>query len=511
MSSGVRQTALWLLYVATTVACLYIHYYAVFLILFQGLFVLLNARQFWPHKWAWLASQLVILLLITPALQLAYNFVGQAAGGIARLSTPEILRLAAIALITGITVDDVWGLWISLLLAPIWLTGLASLLRRDYTAGTFWGLFFAVPVLGVIVLSIDRPFFKERFLIQAQPAFELLLAAGFLAVWGLARGQYSRNWQRSWRISFNAFRLAAVLLLAFLLVVNFLALSNYFANPAYAKAPPWHLFRSFIDRRGGPNDVMLTNFPEAAVSYYSPDGLPFYVVPVERDRSAAYRLEQTEQIANAYERIWFLPLLRQGFDEEGDVLNWLDRHAERVNQVFFPVYNLNLYLGPTTIEAILVEQAATFANGVRLRGFQIFDEHGRSRLEHTGGAESGYRLTVEPEDEFTVSLYWLAEGPTNVPYTVFVHLVATDGFNRVGQDNQPVWGTYPTTDWATGEKVTDKFTLRIPPGTPAGEHQLRIGWYRSDTLERVSLVDKQGRPVGDHLILDATILVEQQQ
>jgi 4-amino-4-deoxy-L-arabinose transferase-like glycosyltransferase len=501
------RAAVWSVYVVLTVACLYVHYYTIFLILFQGLFVLLNARKFWSRKWSWLASQLAIIVLISPGLQLAYNFVGQAAGGIDRIATAQLFRLASTALITGFTIADSWGLWLSLLLVPIWLTGLISLLRRDDTSGTFWGLFFAVPVLGVIILSIDRPFFKERFLIQAQPAFEIVLAAGFLAMWSFAR----EATQPASRLSFYTVRVAATFLFALLLFANFLALGNYFADPAYAKAPPWHLFRNYVDRNAGPDDVMLTNFPEAAVSYYSPNGLPFYVVPVERDRSVAYRLEQTEQIARAYQRIWFLPLLRQGFDEQGEVLNWLDRHADRVNQVFFPDYHLNLYLSPTTIDDNLVEQPATFAHGVHLRGFQILDQSGQSRLTPAAEVSPQLHVTVEPGAELTLSLYWLADGPTEFPFTVFTHLVAADGFNRTNQDNQPVWGTYPTTAWLPDEKVTDKYTLTIPPGTPAGAHQLLVGWYRSDSLERVPVLAETGQPVADHVILNVIILVEQEQ
>ena len=246
---------------------------------------------------------------------------------------------------------------------------------------------------------------------------------------------------------------------------------------------------------------MLTNFPEAAVSYYSPNELPFFVAPVERDRSVAFRLEATEQIAGAYDRIWFLPLQRQGFDEEGEVLKWLDRHGDRVNQVFFPVYHLNLYLSPATIENQMINQPATFSHGIRLRGYQIFDEQGKSRLRLVDGQPP--LLTIRPEQAFTLSLYWQADSQPDASYTVFTHLIAADGFNRVGQDNLPVWGTYPTTEWSAGEAVTDKYTLTIPGGTPPGDHRLRIGWYRSDSGERVEVVGGT-----DHVVLDVVIRVE---
>ncbi len=494
------RLAPWLLYILLTLACFYIHYYTVFLIAFQGLFVLINIRRFWVQRWLWLVSQIAIGLLIIPGLQLAYNFVGEAAGGIETLSPPVILRLASTALLSGFTLDNTWGLWVSILLAPIWVIGLISLLRRDFISGSFWMLFFALPVLGVIALSIDRPFFKERFLIQAQPAFELLLAAGFLTLGRRGEGHIAN-------ISPYALRFMSALLLALLLGVNFLALYNYLADPVYAKAPPWRLFHDYISDHARPGDVMLTNFPEAAVSYYSPNKLPFYVVPVERDQPAKVRLEQTEDIAGAYQRIWFLPLLRQGFDEQGDVLNWLDRHADRVHQIFFPDYNLNLYLSPPASDATLISQPAAFAHGLRLRGFQIFDKEGDSRLTPDAN-EADYRLTLKPEDKFSLSLYWLSHGRTEAPYTVFVHLIAADGFNRASQDNQPVWGSYPTTAWQPNEKITDKYTLTIPAGAPPGDHHLQVGWYNSTTQERVPVLDDNGQPAADFVTLNVTIRVE---
>jgi hypothetical protein len=204
-----------------------------------------------------------------------------------------------------------------------------------------------------------------------------------------------------------------------------------------------------------------------------------------------------------------LPLLRQGFDEQGDVLNWLDRHADRVNQIFFPVYNLNLFLSPPAIDASLISQPVEFAHGPRLRGYQVFDKDGDSRLTPPSTGQGGaYLLILKPEDPFTLSLYWLSAGPTDTSYTVFVHLIAADGFNRTGQDNLPVWGSYPTTHWQPGEKITDKYTLTIPAGAPPGDHRLRIGWYNSTTQERVPVVDNNGQPTNDFAALNIIIRVK---
>jgi hypothetical protein len=480
-----KSVGRWGIYILLTVASLYTHYYTIFLIAFEGLFVLLNTRVFWAKRWGWLISQIAIGLLIIPGLQLAWNFIGQAAGGIDIIPPATILQRASTALLTGFTIGDNWGLAVSLLMIPLWGIGIIGMWRRNRVAGSFWAMFFTLPVLGVIALSLDRPFFKERFLIQAQPAFELLLAAGF--VWMV-------------KINKSIAKLTGIILLTALLFTNVHALTNYRTNPAYAKAPPWHLYRDYVRGKANPGDVMLTNFPEAAVSYYSPNELPFYVVPAERDRSAKYREEQTAQIANAYQRIWFLPMQRQGFDEEGDVLHWLDRHGDRVDQVFFPAFNVNLYLSPAMITDMMIPQSAAFEHGVRLRGYQILNKRGQSRLHFEDNEPV---LSLNPAEEFTLSLYWQADGPAAEPYTVFVHLIAADGFNRVSRDNQPVWGSYPATHWTAGERITDKYSLTIPQGAPPGDHRLRIGWYQSDTL-----APAHNEAGADFITLTAVIRVE---
>ena len=503
LSSFLSPLPPWLLYVLLTVACLYTHYYTVFLLLFQGLFVLVNIKKFWPHKWVWLIAQVSIGLLILPGLYLAWGMAGQAAGGIEVISTTNILRLSATSLLTGLTIDPTRSLWASLLLTPVVLLGLALLLRRHFTAGTFWGLFFAAPVVSVIVLSIDRPFFKERFLVQAHPAFELLLAVGFWALWNVGRVSCVASYVR--HKTYYVLRFIPISLFIALLYFNFAALINYFTNPTYAKAPPWHLYHDYVHSQARPGDLMLTNFPEAAISYYSPNELPFRTIPDERDLPTAARLRQIAATASQYQRIWFLPLLQQGFDEQGDVLNWLDRHADRVNQIFFPAYNLNLYLTPSTIDAMLIAQPVNFAHGLHLRGYQVFDKKGHPRPVTGPGLPV---LTLKPGDELTLSLYWQADGPTDQPYTVFTHLIAADGFNQTSRDNQPVWGTYPTTAWLPGEQVTDKYILTLPQGIPPGDYRLRVGWYQAGTLARVRVLDDQGQPAADHVLLSLIVRVE---
>jgi hypothetical protein len=102
----------------------------------------------------------------------------------------------------------------------------------------------------------------------------------------------------------------------------------------------------------------------------------------------------------------------------------------------------------------------------------------------------GYRLAAQP-DRFTLSLYWQAEKPDGVDYTVFVHLLNAAGQMVTGQDSQPVGGRYPTGIWEPGEIVPDERSFATGD-LPAGTYQLEVGMYVVATGERLPVTLPDG-------------------
>lgn len=104
----------------------------------------------------------------------------------------------------------------------------------------------------------------------------------------------------------------------------------------------------------------------------------------------------------------------------------------------------------------------------------------------------GYSLTPRlprPGEDWRIVLYWRSEGPLIHDYTVFVHLVDSHGGLVAQADGPPLDGSYPTSFWAMGEHVRDTHTMPIPAMLPEGEYHLRLGLYRLETGERLTLVD----------------------
>jgi 4-amino-4-deoxy-L-arabinose transferase-like glycosyltransferase len=95
-----------------------------------------------------------------------------------------------------------------------------------------------------------------------------------------------------------------------------------------------------------------------------------------------------------------------------------------------------------------------------------------------------------------LNLAWQAIQPSDVSYTVFVHLL-DDRDHIVGQrDEGPVHGTRPTTSWVVGEFLADPHSFSVDPATPSGRYRIEVGLYDPVTGSRVPASDGS-----DHAII----------
>ncbi len=117
---------------------------------------------------------------------------------------------------------------------------------------------------------------------------------------------------------------------------------------------------------------------------------------------------------------------------------------------------------------------------VHLRGFD---------LDHTQAA---------PGDTLPLTLYWQANGPTDLDYTIFVHLVGPDGHSYGQVDQFPGAGAAPTTSWASGQVIVDEINLPVAPDAPAGSYHIAIGLYDATSGGRLPITDASGYPLPDN-------------
>jgi len=107
----------------------------------------------------------------------------------------------------------------------------------------------------------------------------------------------------------------------------------------------------------------------------------------------------------------------------------------------------------------------------------------------TGGSPISFRLE------------WVGFHVNSEDFTVFVHLRNATNQTITQADGQPVGGSFPTSQWRTGDIVWDRRSLTVPASTPAGRYHLVVGLYRRETLVRLPAQTRAGRAESDEVVV----------
>ena len=94
-----------------------------------------------------------------------------------------------------------------------------------------------------------------------------------------------------------------------------------------------------------------------------------------------------------------------------------------------------------------------------------------------------------------LTLYWQMLAKSETDYTIFVHLMDSNGKIIAQKDAPPRDGNYPTSAWDAGEIIKDEYDLAIPADAPMPS-SIAIGMYSQPNMQRL--------PVGtdDKVVLD---------
>jgi hypothetical protein len=123
------------------------------------------------------------------------------------------------------------------------------------------------------------------------------------------------------------------------------------------------------------------------------------------------------------------------------------------------------------------------------------------------------QMIVHAGEEVRLTLLWQALTTPAVDYTVFVHLLDSEGRGVAGGDSQPAANTYPTSIWSPGEIIADAHTVSLAGGdgepVRPGRYHVSVGMYDLRTGQRlpVHLPDGSSLASGE-LTLDQAVRVE---
>lgn len=471
------RIALLVLYFLVTTASLYTHYYDTFVLVAENVFVygigLLQRR--WGKLVHWTLAQAALALVYVPWVLWGTNRVQTYGEGSAEQSVPLIEQFTRTlsTLVLGDTVPEELksALWPLFLIIALSALVFLVFRRGGREQASFLALYVAVPTLALYAISIGRPLFLERYLNVIAPAYYILFAVALVALW---------QWPRERRLPWGAYAGAAGLVL--FAVTSGYALANYYADPAYAKAPDWRGLAKYIYDRAQSGDIIVENFNEMAPQYYMRGATPIVTVPRDFWPSPADE-KSLEQLNQQYHRIWFIPADPELWDPQQFVERYLSRHDERTLDTTIASLRVQLYATPVEFQSRIQPVNARIGQAT-LVGYRI------AKLD---GDETRLR-----GDSLTVYLYWRPLQKIDRDLTVFVHLMNADQRVAAQRDSVPVNGTWPTRDWLPGELLVDTYSL--PLNGAAGTLSLVAGMYDSATQERIPAWDANGSPIPDNSV-----------
>lgn len=462
-SRTVGETVALFFFVIAELAALYAHYYEAFLLLALNLFVLATLWRDRPKIVRWLGAQLVLALVYLPYPLVLSNRVSSYGEGSGRQGVAlwDVARETFSAFVLGDTLDENLRAWLWIPLAIGALAGLVYLFRSGGKRGLFFLLYAGVPTLAVFALNTIRPLYLERYLNGIAPAYYILLAFGIVALTSrlsLFTSRLSLCMSRPIsrvstvsslisrfslpisRPSFFVLRRSSSLLLlpllAALALTAYLALANYWTNPAYAKAPDWRGLANIIHTNSQRGDIIVQNFPETSLVYYDKSKLPLVVYPETFLPDGA-----TDRALNALnankQRVWFIPAAPDFWDPEQFVETWLDHRDDLLKEWQVGDLRLRLYGTPSKYLNDMQAVGANFGDILTL---------------------SGNRLDFETQPPRLV-LYWRAQKTPG--QDLYVRIRFRNDSSAFETLDVPVRGAYPTSRWRNNELVVDQHDL--PP------------------------------------------------
>ncbi len=285
-----------MVYVLSSVAAIYTHYFAFFLLLALGIAYLIDQFVWqrsdqeispWRSIGRFAIANLLVLLLYLPWLGAMLNrFSVDNSYWQGRLKVLEALRTLFISFVAGESVDQGVAVWMLLLYAVIALIAVAALIRSGSASrrllmyGLLW-LF--VPIAAVLLLTSYAPKFNARYVMIALPGLLLIWAGAF---GGMIEEQRSKNREsasspptdRQSPIP-NPRSLLPYIPILFLCVGFLYADYNWFIDPTFRK-DQWREVTTDLRQNVQPHEaiVLVSGHAWPVWNYYASD-LPVVLLP----------------------------------------------------------------------------------------------------------------------------------------------------------------------------------------------------------------------------------------
>ena len=461
-------------YVAVSLLALHTHYFAVFILLAQNLFVvvLAFARKIRPAVLGrWLVLQMALAALYAPWLYQARHLLAGYHGNGDSPGLGDVLIRSFSVFAVGESVPKGQRGFFAVAALALVITGAAALVadRRTRRAALWFALYLAVPVLATWYGAVSRPIFDERYLAAAAAPFFVLAASSLLlAARPVGVGQ-------RWRAA------AGVAVFALVVVVvggATASLVRTYVDPAYSKTRGWRLLADTLEQLPAcvPADSarLIQNYPDPTLWYYYGGPIEHLVLP-----PAAQDVDETRAIVAALraDGVRWLAFVDQPAEnwDAGDMAQaMLAEQFTRVAEMNVVNWPVEVYVrSPQAFEPLAVD----FVNGMALTGYATEPER------------------AAPAGILVVHVQWDAvQLIDSAEMKVFVQLL--DGQGRLAaQQDQPL--IFEEAD-AAGGLVVSSYGILLPETLEPGAYSLIVGLYAPDESGSPRISTTAG---ADHVVL----------
>ncbi len=481
-------------YAITAALGLYTMYYAAFVIVAQGVFVL--ARIFTPSpsplpgggrdrergKWQlflpFIGAGIFYLPWVIFAARALTQYVAQKV--VVESYAPLNLGQFLLAYLTAFSVGHpalaalkpLSGVVVLLALAGAWF-----LSHRRTRAPMLILLYLLVPLLLGWLVNLVNPFtprFFERTLLVAAPAWWLLVAAGVVFLW-------------RWRSA------AGVASVALITAIFGASLGDFYSVPRYP-ADDYRPLMAEIAARAAPDDVLLASYQWQLGFYetYLPADSRPQIFPVPQwgkvwgTDETAMRRDLSALLAE--HTLWF-----PAHQSLGHL--WEDRAEAMMANLGFPAelrwVNPNTKLSVVG-KTVPVSPALTVNFGAQLRADVA--------LPATLSAESGRGI-------IPVQIEWTATADNLPDYFITLQLTDAAGEIWAQRDTEPRADQRHFSALATGETLTDRHGLWVSAGTPPGEYRLTLRLTDPQSGQPVDIFGADGQPQGVDALLGTVSII----
>jgi hypothetical protein len=440
----------WIIYVLSTLAAIGTHYYLGLLVLWQGLWVAVNAgltfirkrnsrREVMTHLMQWTCAAVVMALALTPwVLTVFRTTVGQVTG-VSRgsaLSLWSYLGQVAIEFSVGPGAEGVLT-WLGS--GMLTLLVVAGAVTNGMPLFLLTGL--VVPLAAAFPIQANYSFFSPRFLLFLGPACYLLAGRGI----EILRRRISP---------------ASVVLAVVSLGLCVPGLDHIYNKPVDEAEDARPLMEQ-IRAAAQPGDAVLTTYiwQDGYLISYVPDvHLAFYRSSYNKRTVSSLM----EEIFGEHERLWVYNYKADIHDTYNPLNAWLNRNTALAFDGFYGNMQLALFVRSNPIPATWPGQTS-FERGITL----------------------AYTLPSLRGNVINLNLRWQTAAALDRAYKVFVHLRQPAGEPIAQSDSEPAGGFDPTDTWLPGQPVIDRRALLVPPNAPPGTYGVYVGLYDPDSGARL--------------------------